>query len=86
MSTELEDLKSHFKTHDRVREISAHSAKVHSVDWNFDGRRLASGSFDKTVCIFSIEHDRLVSVIFSSHLIDVLKLYRSNWKLFQCLG
>jgi len=62
MSTELEELKAHFKTHERVREIPAHSAKVHSVDWNFDGRRLASGSFDKTVCIFSIEHDRLVSI------------------------
>jgi len=68
MSTELEELKSHFRTHNRIREISAHSAKVHSVDWNFDGRRLASGSFDKTVCIFSIEHDRLVKdQTFSAH-------------------
>jgi THO complex subunit 3 len=59
---ELEELKNHFKTHTRTREVSAHSAKVHTVDWNCDGRRLASGSFDKTVCIFTMESDRLVSI------------------------
>ena len=61
--TELEELKNHFKTHTRMREVSAHSAKVHTVDWNCDGRKLASGSFDKTVCIFTIESDRLVCII-----------------------
>ncbi|KAG1667545.1 THO complex subunit 3 [Nymphon striatum] len=51
--------KSYFKNHNRVRDVQAHSSKVHSVDWNSDGRRLASGSFDKTVCIFALEKDRL---------------------------
>jgi THO complex subunit 3 len=60
MTAELEELRNRFKTHNRTREITAHSAKVHSVDWNYDGKRLASGSFDKTVCILSLEHDRLV--------------------------
>lgn len=32
---------------------------MHSVGWNSDGRRLASGSFDKTVAIFSLDKDRL---------------------------
>lgn len=40
--------------------VQAHQAKVHSVDWNRDGRRLASGSFDKTVCIFALDNERLV--------------------------
>lgn len=35
--------------------------QVHSVGWNCDGRRLASGSFDKSVAIFSLDRDRLVS-------------------------
>lgn len=35
--------------------------KVHSVGWNCDGRRLASGSFDKSVAVFSLERDRLVN-------------------------
>lgn len=61
--TELEELKNHFKTHTRVREVTAHSAKVHTVDWNCDGRRLASGSFDKTVCLFTVDSDRLVSIL-----------------------
>jgi WD40 repeat protein len=29
------------------------------VDWSCDGKRLASGSFDKTVCIFTLANDRL---------------------------
>lgn len=58
---ELDELKSHFKTHSKSREVTAHSAKVHTVDWNCDGRRLASGSFDKTVCVFTLDTDRLVS-------------------------
>lgn len=58
---ELEELKAHFKTHNRIKSFQAHTAKVHTVDWNRDGRRLASGSFDKTVCIFVMDNERLVS-------------------------
>ena len=35
--------------------------QVHSVSWSSDGSRLASGSFDKTVTIWTLESDRLVS-------------------------
>lgn len=31
--------------------------------WSCDGRRLASGSFDRTVSIFVLEKDRLVSAV-----------------------
>ncbi|KAL1115432.1 hypothetical protein AAG570_007462, partial [Ranatra chinensis] len=37
----------------------AHSAKVHSVGWSCDGARLASGSFDKAVNVFTLDKDRL---------------------------
>ncbi len=39
-----------------VKSFSAHNSKIHSVAWNVDGRRLASGSTDKTVAIFTFEN------------------------------
>jgi hypothetical protein len=62
MAPYVEDMKKHFQKNNKIREYSAHSSKVHSVAWSADGRRLASGSFDKTVCLFSLDRDRLVSV------------------------
>lgn len=32
---------------------------MHSVGWNSDGRKLASGSFDKSVALYSLDRDRL---------------------------
>ncbi|KAF4519655.1 hypothetical protein B566_EDAN004992 [Ephemera danica] len=55
----LNKLKNHFKTHRKIREYQAHSSKVHSVGWSCDGRRLASGSFDKCVSIFTLDRERL---------------------------
>ncbi|KAM9795603.1 THO complex subunit 3-like [Neosynchiropus ocellatus] len=45
----------------KVREMSAHTARVHSVAWSCDGERLASGSVDKTAGVFLLEKDRLVT-------------------------
>ncbi|XP_074642173.1 THO complex subunit 3-like [Tubulanus polymorphus] len=53
----IHDIQKHFEKNNRIKELPAHSSKVHSVAWNCDGRKLASGSFDKTVCIFSLERD-----------------------------
>lgn len=50
---------SHFEGNKRSKEYVAHQAKVHSVGWSCDGSRLASGSFDKTITIWSLESDRL---------------------------
>ena len=42
--------------------------KVHSVDWSSDGKRLASGSYDKTVCIFTLGTERLTKEhVFKGH-------------------
>lgn len=49
-----------FRANTRSREFPAHGAKVHSVAWSCCGRRLASGSFDKTASVFVLEKDRLV--------------------------
>lgn len=62
-TAKLEELKTYFKTRNKTKEYAAHSSKVHSVGWSCDGRRLASGSFDKTVTIFSLDRDRLVSIL-----------------------
>uniref|UniRef100_A0A8C3H6T7 Uncharacterized protein n=1 Tax=Chrysemys picta bellii TaxID=8478 RepID=A0A8C3H6T7_CHRPI len=48
-----------FRANTRSREFPAHGAKVHSVAWSCCGRRLASGSFDKTASVFVLEKDRL---------------------------
>ncbi|XP_017491812.1 PREDICTED: THO complex subunit 3 [Rhagoletis zephyria] len=55
----LEELRTYFKTHGKIREQKAHTSKVHSVGWSCDGRRLASGSFDKTVAVYTLERDRV---------------------------
>ncbi|XP_077287861.1 THO complex 3 homolog tex [Arctopsyche grandis] len=53
------ELRTHFSCHSGVRELTGHTSKVHSVGWACDGRRLASGSFDKSVAIFALERARL---------------------------
>lgn len=55
----LEQQQKYFQSNNKVKEYAIHSAKVHSVDWNSDGRRLASGSFDKSVVTFLLDRDRL---------------------------
>ncbi|KAI0238804.1 THO complex subunit 3 [Lamellibrachia satsuma] len=55
----LDQMKRYFQTHGRTKEYQAHNSKIHSVAWNCDGRRLASGSYDKTVVIFTLDKDRL---------------------------
>ncbi|XP_063389363.1 THO complex subunit 3 [Cydia fagiglandana] len=65
---ELAELRAYFASHNAVREYVAHSSKVHSVGWSCDGRKLASGSFDKTVAIFNLERNRLVQeFVFRGH-------------------
>lgn len=54
-----DSFRKHFESYSKTRDIQGHQAKVHSVDWNSDGRRLASGSYDRTVCIYSLSSDRL---------------------------
>lgn len=56
-----QEMQESFRNNNKSREFPAHSAKVHSVAWSCDGRRLASGSFDKTASVFVLEKDRLVS-------------------------
>ncbi|XP_016113528.1 THO complex subunit 3-like [Sinocyclocheilus grahami] len=55
-----EEMQEVFRNNNKSREFPAHNAKVHSVAWSCDGKRLASGSFDKTASVFVLEKDRLV--------------------------
>ncbi|KAL1435092.1 hypothetical protein MTO96_001635 [Rhipicephalus appendiculatus] len=65
----------------RVKDYQAHSSKVHSVNWSCDGRRLACGSFDKTVSIFVLDKDRMAKDhVFKGHgdSVDQLCWHPSN--------
>ena len=37
----------------KIRECRGHKEKVHTVAWNCDGRKLGSGSVDKTARVWS---------------------------------
>jgi len=67
-SSYYQEMQEIFRNNNKSREFPAHSAKVHSVAWSCDGKRLASGSFDKTASVFVLEKDRLVRFIISHHL------------------
>merc|ERR1711953_50935 len=56
----VDKYEQYFKDHSRVKEFAGHSGKVHTVAWSADGKRLASGSLDKTACVFTLDKDRLV--------------------------
>ena len=60
VSSDFDSVKQYFEVNNRFKDFPAHLSKVHSVDWNSDGRRLASGSFDKTVSLFSFSGEKLV--------------------------
>jgi len=77
----VEDFKSRFHRNQKTREMVTHTSKVHTVDWSADGKKLASGSYDKTVCIFSIGTERLTKEhIFKGHTdsVDQLGWHPSN--------
>ncbi|MEE6479714.1 hypothetical protein FKM82_012347 [Ascaphus truei] len=81
----VQELQEHFRGNNKTREFPAHSAKVHSVAWSCDGRRLASGSFDKTASVFVLEKDRLVkenNYRGHSDSVDQLCWHPSNPDLF----
>ena len=42
-------IKNFFKQNSQIRVYQCHMSKVHSVDWNVDGRKLASGRIDQLV-------------------------------------
>lgn len=53
------------------------------MGWNSDGKRLASGSFDKTVAVYLLDKDRIVSLtillfpfyftIIKQHILDIFQ-------------
>ena len=76
----MESMQRVFQNCGKVKDILAHSAKVHSVAWSCDGRKLASGSFDKTVSIFSLDRERLVSFDLFTYPLRLFLLYKNFCK------
>ncbi|MPC44461.1 THO complex subunit 3 [Portunus trituberculatus] len=54
----LEEMRTYFESHNKQKEYVGHNSKVHTIGWNADGRRLASGSYDKCVTIFVFDGHR----------------------------
>jgi len=70
-----EEIRSKLKRNQKTREMVSHTSKVHSVHWSSDGKKLASGSYDKTVCIFSLGQERLTKDhVFKGHTDSVDQL------------
>ncbi|KAF9026362.1 THO complex subunit 3, partial [Haplosporangium bisporale] len=57
----------------KTREYKAHKASVHTVGWNSDGRRLASGSVDKTARIWTPERTEDVISIIDTRTFQIAK-------------
>lgn len=57
--SEVEEIREYFTKYNRIRDYQSSASKVHSVDWSCDGARLACGSVDKNISIFSLDRDRL---------------------------
>ena len=53
--------------------------------WSCDGRRLASGSFDRTVSIFVLEKDRLVSTVSILSFIIIFRMLHLSLYIFTFL-
>merc|ERR1712142_1220458 len=81
----VDKYEQYFKDHNRVKEFSGHSLKVHTVAWSADGKRLASGSLDKTACVFTLDKDRLVKEnSYKGHGDAVDQLLASNQSIVVC--
>lgn len=51
----LESFQNLFNTNTKNKSYRTDSGKIHTIDWNVDGSRLASGSLDKSVVIFDYD-------------------------------
>lgn len=79
MSQEVENLQRYFQKFDKIKDFQAYPGKVHSIAWNKDGRRLASGSSDKVVNTFHLDNNsrlvRMCAYIMSLKFTNVLLTY-----------
>ena len=51
----LESFQNLFNDKTKNKSYRTDSGKVHTIDWNVDGTRLASGSLDKSIVIFAYD-------------------------------
>ena len=65
---------SMFERH-KTREYKGHKEKVHTVAWNSDGRRIASGSVDKTARVWNPHRVTYISFLY------FFFLFNKNYKM-----
>ena len=74
-------MNSMFERH-KTREYKGHKEKVHTVAWNSDGRRIASGSVDKTARVWNPHRVNIVLVlVFFFSTITIKWRSSKKWRL-----
>ncbi|CAH8641459.1 unnamed protein product [Dicrocoelium dendriticum] len=54
--------RGHFLRHSRIKEFSGYSGKIHTLSWNINGSKLASGSADKLINVYAFDSSKLTKV------------------------
>ncbi|KAK7592832.1 hypothetical protein V9T40_007584 [Parthenolecanium corni] len=89
LTSRADEYKKIFTSHQRTKEFKGHTAKVHSVGWNCEGKYLASGSFDQTVSLFAFNQSSLSKILsFTEHegSVDQLCWHKTNPELLCTAG
>ena len=81
MTSSVDAFQNLFNSNTKNKSYRTDSGKVHTIDWNFDGTRLASGSLDKSVVIFA--YDGKGSMVGKIELKRVWVEEESNTDLFS---
>jgi len=58
MANPVDKYRSYFENRNKGKAYVGHNSKVHTIGWNSDGKKLASGSYDKCVTIFQLDGNK----------------------------
>ncbi|KAF8565507.1 hypothetical protein P879_01122 [Paragonimus westermani] len=88
-SSDLVRVRSHFSRHSRIKEFSGYGVKIHTLGWNISGSRLASGSADKLVNVYTLDSSKLTKLhTFRGHneSVDQLCWHPSDNEVLATVG
>jgi len=62
MTSAVDRYRSYFDSRNKGKAYVGHNSKVHTIGWNADGKKLASGSYDKCVTIFQLDGNKFTGL------------------------